>query len=81
MSTVFKAKVKQGLVCTHCTTPIVQVENGVLIFKLTHHEETHISIIPLDKVLELVVELPFFNRKRLAPLAPTGIVRQDLGAR
>ena len=81
MSTPFQAKIKKGLVCTHCSTPIVQVENGVLIFKLTHHEETHYSIIPLDKVLELVVELPFFNRKVPASLAPTGIVRQDLGAR
>ena len=70
MSTVFKDKVKKGLVCTHCSTPIVRVENDILIFSVKHHGERHISVIPLDKVLDNVVEL-----------APAGIVRQDLGAR
>ena len=70
MSASFQVKVKKGLICTHCSTPIVRVENGILIFKVKHHGEEHISIIPLDKVLDNVVDL-----------APTGIVRQDLGAR
>ena len=36
------------LSCACCTTPVAEVQNGVLVIVAKHHGATHVTAIPLQ---------------------------------
>jgi hypothetical protein len=38
--------------CQECGKPIAEVRDGMLVIKVKHHGDWHVSVIPLSSLLE-----------------------------